>query len=348
MKIILALAAVFCCHIAFADATADQVFEQGKADAKTQAKNAKTLVNSASLSAVPESDKGVDTSQYSGKTPSQLGGMGVDKVSMCTNNPPTDKYGATECKAILDARGNKAKRPVFNIDPTTDPTIIAGNKINQDPYSVVGKSTTQASACVERKEYTPSKVETFTCSEYVLPTTKTCQKSLIVSVVTETKTIEPVVDVQNIGGSTSKVGEAEFYIDETDDIQSISLEFGGDNVAAAFLNNQPNNDVIEEEVCHWEIDEGSGYLSCTGDSRPKWLVDGTPRLKYLECQGSACKKYTSSLSNTLPLNRGKTPNKLYAAGYNWDGPGWAYAKLTIVVAKKSISESWENQCEFIN
>ncbi len=108
--------------------------------------------------------------------------FGAVRVTDCATTVYPDARNQAECAGINQVAGDRSRRPVTPMTPS-DPMLVRGKVIVNDPVSVAGAFTSGYSACTTQNVTTPPVYQTEFCTQERSLQTQTCTKLLTVNIV---------------------------------------------------------------------------------------------------------------------------------------------------------------------
>lgn len=199
---------------AWADMTPAQAFEAGKTFGQSPqgAAAVKESISGANASAqVPHYDtSNAQSALYEGgngdpRTP------GGNRVTECATAHYADARQQVECDAINDLANNRAARPPLAIVPA-DPILVKGAAVKSDPAAVAGAFGGAYGECKTTSVTRPATYEEAVCNEYKTLSDQVCQKTLSVTVKTDSLCVTGTYEYPHLF-STDDVGGEDWRID---------------------------------------------------------------------------------------------------------------------------------------
>ena len=157
--------------------TQSDAFDAGKTSgSRATVTNAFNNINATSGAAHVDGYSGspAETSYWGRNTPfGPVISAGVSKVSRCSGKPSSDPRIANQCEAILSLQELPSKKPQGLIT-VTDPLVVKGDAITENPETIAGAITGAYSACTTETVSLGKEKTTETCDEYSATGTEKC------------------------------------------------------------------------------------------------------------------------------------------------------------------------------
>lgn len=199
---------------ACADMTPAQAFDAGKAFGQSGAGAAavKGAISGTSAAVkVPQYGTSNANSAYYGGGDGDTRTPGSARVTECASRTYSDPRQQVECDAINDLANNRSTRPPLIITPA-DPILVQGRAVKADPFALAGAFGGAYGACRTTTVTRPATYEEEICNEYKTLGDQACQKTLSVTVRTDSLCVTGSYEYPHLY-TTDDVGGEDWRID---------------------------------------------------------------------------------------------------------------------------------------